>query len=82
MRARTQMQEGKGICIHINIKKKKKNYPVGEKQTGWTRQGKARKGREGKGRIQGIHSIQQQTNTGLQTKGDFKGRVTRKMRGK
>ncbi len=41
MRVRTQMQEGKGICINNNINKTNKNYPVGEKQTGWTRQGRA-----------------------------------------
>ncbi len=38
MTARTQMQDGKGIFINNNIKKTSKNYPVGEKQTGWTRQ--------------------------------------------
>ncbi len=32
------MQEGKGIFINNNLNK---NYTVGEKQTGWTRQGKA-----------------------------------------
>ncbi len=41
MRARTQMQEGKGIFINNNINKANKNYPVGEKQTGWSRQGRA-----------------------------------------
>ncbi len=35
------MQEGKGIFINNNINKTNKNYPVGEKQTGWTRQGRA-----------------------------------------
>ncbi len=39
MRVRTQMQEGK--FIFINNKQNKKNYPVGEKQSGWTRQGRA-----------------------------------------
>ncbi len=45
-------------------------------------QGRAGQGRAGQGRIQGIHSIQQQTNTGLQTQGDFKGRATRNRWGK
>ncbi len=32
--ARTQMQEVKGLLFRI-IKQTNKNYPVGEKQTGW-----------------------------------------------
>ncbi len=35
------MQEGKGIFINNNINKTNKNHPVGEKQTGWKRQGRA-----------------------------------------
>ncbi len=51
MKARTQMQEGKGIFNNIN--ETNKNYPVGEKQTDWldkTRQDKTRQGRAGQGR--------------------------------
>ncbi len=33
-RTRTQMQEVKGLLFRI-IKQTNKNYPVGEKQTGW-----------------------------------------------
>ncbi len=68
MRARTQMHEGKGIFINNNINNTNKNFPIWEKQTGWTRQGKARQDR-----TQGIHSIKQRTNKGLQTQGDYKG---------
>jgi len=48
MKARTQMQEGKGIFNNIN--ETNKNYPVGEKQTGWTRQDRTGQGRAGQGR--------------------------------
>ncbi len=48
------MQEGKGIFINNTLNK---NYPIGEKQTGWTRQGWTRqdktrldKTRQGKAR--------------------------------
>ncbi len=67
MRARTQIQEGKGIFINNNINNTNKNYPIWEKQTGWTRQGKARQGKARQDRTQGIHSIKQRTNKGLQT---------------
>ncbi len=33
--ARTQLQEVKGLFIHKKTKQTNKNYPVGEKQTGW-----------------------------------------------
>ncbi len=39
MRARTQFQEEKGFILH-KIKQTNKNYPIGEKQTGWTGQGR------------------------------------------
>ncbi len=36
---RTQMQEVKRVLLITTINKTNKNYPVGEKQTGWTGQG-------------------------------------------
>ncbi len=39
--ARTQMQEVKRVLLITMINKTNKNYPVGEKQTGWTGQDKA-----------------------------------------
>ncbi len=50
-RTRTQMQEVKGLLFRI-IKQTNKNYPVGEKQTGWldkAGQGRTRQGRTGQG---------------------------------
>ncbi len=35
MRRRTHCKEGKGLFIHKKTKQTNKNYPVGEKQTGW-----------------------------------------------
>ncbi len=35
-RTRTQMQEVKGLLFRIIKQTNKQNYPVGEKQTGWT----------------------------------------------
>ncbi len=61
MRARTQMQEGKGIFINNNINKANKNYPVGEKQTGWSRQGRAGQGRTGQGRSGQVRAGQGRT---------------------
>ncbi len=54
------MQERKMIFINNNINKTNKNY---EKQTG----------KAGQDRTQGIHSIRQQANPGLQTQGDYIG---------
>ncbi len=48
MKARTQMQEGKGIFNNIN--ETNKNYPVGEKQTGWTGQDRTGQDRTGQDR--------------------------------
>ncbi len=41
---------GKRDFINNNINKANKNYPVGEKQTGWSRQGRAGQGRAGQDR--------------------------------
>ncbi len=54
------MQEGKGIFINNTLNK---NYPIGEKQTGWTRQGKARQGKERKGTRHKLHTITNQHGT-------------------
>ncbi len=50
-RTRTQMQEVKGLLFRI-IKQTNKNYPVGEKQTGWldkAGQGRTRQDKAGQG---------------------------------
>ncbi len=55
------MQEGKGIFINNTLNK---NYPIGEKQTGWTRQGWTRQGwaRQDKARQDTRHKLHTITN--------------------
>ncbi len=75
-RARTKLQEEKGLFINNN-KNNKQKQPHREKQTGkQARLDKAGQGRTGQDRTQGIHSKRHKmTNQPrkLQTQGDLKG---------